>query len=109
MAPALAPLQILQEVEACALLGGILGAVRTLFPKRGRAAFLPDLIYVGVLLMALQSYAAGSSVGGVLRWYMIGSAAVSAAAAGTLLALPGRFLRLHRKKSLKKSQKELAK
>lgn len=109
MAPVLAPMQILQEMEACALLGGILGAVRAFFPKRGRAAFLPDLVYVGVFLLALQSYAAGSSIGGVLRWYMIGSAAASAAAVGTLLSLPGRFLRLHRKKSLKKIQKELAK
>ena len=109
MAPALLPQQILQEMEACALLGASLGAVRGILPKRGRAAFLPDLVYVGVLLLALQSYAAGCSVDGVLRWYMIGSAAASAAAVGTLLALPGRFLRLHRKKSLKKIQKELAK
>ncbi len=109
MALALALPQIGQEMLACAVLGGVLGGVRACFPKKGKAAFLPDLLYVGVLLLALQSYAAGSSVGGVMRWYMVGSAAASAAAVGTLLGLPGRILRRHRKKSLKKIQKELAK
>ena len=79
MAPALMPQQILQEMEACALLGASLGTVRGIFPKRGRAAFLPDLVYVGVLLLALQSYAAGCSIvvripGDPLR-YLVGIAA----------------------------------
>ncbi len=109
MDPALAPLQILQEMEACAVLGGLLGAVRAFFPKRGRAAFLPDVLFVGAMLLALQSYTAAYSAGGVLRWYMVVSAAGSAAVVGGLLGLPGRFLRVHRKKSFKKIQKQLAK
>lgn len=109
MAPALELPQIGQEMLACVVLGGILGAIRAVFPKRGRAAFLPDVLYVGMMLFCLQSYTAAYSAGGVLRWYMVGSAVVSAAAAGGLLGLPARFLRVYRKKSFKKIQKELAK
>ena len=74
MAPALAPTLIGQEAAACALLGLVLGSVRAVFPVRGRAAFLPDMALVGAVLLGLQSYAAALSAGGVLRWYMPGSA-----------------------------------
>lgn len=74
MAPALAPALIGQEAAACALLGFVLGSVRAVFPVRGRAAFLPDMALVGAVLLGLQSYAAALSAGGVLRWYMPGSA-----------------------------------
>ena len=74
MAPALAPALIGQEAAACALLGLVLGSVRAVFPVKGRAAFLPDMALVGAVLLGLQSYAAALSAGGVLRWYMPGSA-----------------------------------
>lgn len=109
MAPALELPQIGQEMLACAVMGGVLGMIRAVFPKKGRAAFLPDVLYVGAMLFCLQSYTAAYSAGGVLRWYMVGSAVASAAAVGGLLGLPVRFLRVYRKKSFKKIQKELAK
>ena len=70
MAPALAPALIGQEAAACALLGLVLGSVRAVFPVRGRAAFLPDMLFVGMALMALQSYAVSQSQAGQLRGYM---------------------------------------
>ena len=82
MAPALAPALIGQEAAACALLGLVLGSVRAVFPVRGRAAFLPDMALV---LLGLQSYAAALSAGGVLRWYMPGSAFLCAFGAERLL------------------------
>lgn len=85
MAPALAPALIGQEAAACALLGLILGSVRAVFPVRGRAAFLPDMALVGAVLLGLQSYAAALSAGGVLRWYMPGSAFLCAFGAERLL------------------------
>ena len=85
MAPALAPALIGQEAAACALLGLVLGSVRAVFPVRGRAAFLPDMALVGAVLLGLQSYAAALSVGGVLRWYMPGSAFLCAFGAERLL------------------------
>jgi len=93
MAPALAPALIGQEAAACALLGLILGSVRAVFPVRGRAAFLPDMALVGAVLLGLQSYAAALSAGGVLRWYMPGSAFLCAFGAERLLrpALQGLF------------------
>ena len=109
MLPVLQPAQLGRELAACTILGAAVGVVRAFFPVRGRGAFVPDALLTGAVLFGVQSYAAALSSAGVLRWYMIGSAAASAAAVGTLLALPGRFLRLHRKKSLKKIQKELAK
>ncbi len=109
MNPALTLRQIMQEMEACAVLGGIMGSVRAFFPQKGRAAFLPDVAFVGVMLFALQSYTAAYSVGGILRWYMVLGAVGSAAAAGGLLRLPEKFLRMYRKKSFKKIQKQLAK
>ena len=74
MAPALVPEAIGQEAAACALLGAAMGGVRAFLPGRGRAAFLPDLFFVGALLLGVQAYAATLSAGGVLRWYMLASA-----------------------------------
>lgn len=85
MAPALAPALIGQEAAACALLGLVLGSLRAVFPVRGRAAFLPDMALVGAVLLGLQSYAAALSAGGVLRWYMPGSAFLCAFGAEQLL------------------------
>ena len=76
-----------REIAACTVLGACTGAVRALFPARGRAAFLPDVAWVGTLLAAVQSYAAGESFAGVLRWYM--AAAAFAGAGACRLALPG--------------------
>lgn len=85
MAPAIAPALIGQEAAVCALLGLVLGSVRAVFPVRGRAAFLPDMALVGAVLLGLQSYAAALSAGGVLRWYMPGSAFLCAFGAERLL------------------------
>ena len=57
-------------MAACAVLGGVLGAARAVLPTRGRAAFLPDMLFVGAVLMALQSYAVSQSQAGQLRGYM---------------------------------------
>ena len=108
MIPVLLPAQLAQELNACFVLGTALGTVRAFFPQRGKAAFLPDLLSVGGALLLAQSYAAGYSSAGVLRWYM--AAAVFAGAGGTAavlgvpvraveralwaaLCLPGRILR----------------
>ena len=53
MGPALSPGAVGQEMAACAVLGGVLGAARAVLPTRGRAAFLPDMLFVGAVLMAL--------------------------------------------------------
>ena len=72
MAPALDIPLVGQEMAACAALGAALGGARALFPEKGRAAFLPDVLLVGALLLGLQSYAAALSAGGVhllaARW-----------------------------------------
>ena len=70
MGPALPPGAVGQEMLACGLLGGVLGAARAVLPTRGRAAFLPDLFFVGCVLMALQGYAVSQSQAGQLRGYM---------------------------------------
>ena len=107
MAPVLAPAEIGRDLAACGLLGAVLGAVRALLPCKGRAALLPDIVWVGALLLELQAYAAALSVGGVLRWYQAAAAfgcsfAVQQLLAGPLhaveqgllraLCLPGRWL-----------------
>ena len=74
MAPALDITLVGQEMAACAALGAALGGARALFPEKGRAAFLPDVLLVGALLLGLQSYAAALSAGGVLRWYQLAAA-----------------------------------
>ena len=120
MAPALAPALIGQEAAACALLGLVLGSVRAVFPVRGRAAFLPDMALVGAVLLGLQSYAAALSAGGVLRWYMPGSAFLCAFGAERLLRpalqaleqgllwLAAGPLRLARRASARKNRAEQA-
>ena len=59
MGPALSPGAVGQEMAACAVLGGVLGAARAVLPTRGRAAFLPDMLFVGydAELLALTSHA----------------------------------------------------
>lgn len=79
MGPALSPGAVGQEMAACAVLGGVLGAARAVLPTRGRAAFLPDMLFVGVALMALQSYAVSQSQAGQLRGYMALAAFCAAA------------------------------
>ena len=74
MAPALDITLVGREMAACAALGAALGGARALFPEKGRAAFLPDVLVVGALLLGLQSYAAALSAGGVLRWYQLAAA-----------------------------------
>lgn len=88
MAPVLAPGTLVREAVACTVLGALLGAVRALAPAKGRAAFAFDFLLVGALLFLLQSYAAGVSSAGTLRWYMAGGGALGALAAHVLLAGP---------------------
>ena len=85
MIPALPPPALGQEIAACAVLGGCTGAVRAFFPVKSRAAILPDVLWVGAVLTAVQSYAAGESYAGVLRWYM--AAAAFAGETGRMIAL----------------------
>ena len=137
MGPALSPGAVAQEMAACAMLGGVLGAARAVLPTRGRAAFLPDMLFVGVALMALQSYAVSQSQAGQLRGYMALAAFCAAGAvqaalrplfaaaeafAGKLLLGPvrrpvhrpvesrprRRQSTAERKKTCKKTEKELA-
>lgn len=127
--PALAPGQIWQESAACGLLGLCLGGARAFFAVRGRAAFWPDVLFMGAALLAAQSYAAALSVGGALRWYMLaalfGAAALATrllrpvfAAAGRLVTWPLRsWAARHRKRrqsrknraKLRRNEKRLAK
>ena len=102
MPPALDITLVGQEMAACAALGAALGGARALFPEKGRAAFLPDVLLVGALLLGLQSYAAALSAGGVLRWYQLAAAGVggaggqcplAAAAVHKLLRGPMQFAR----------------
>lgn len=93
MAPALDVTLVGQEMAACAALGAALGGARALFPEKGRAAFLPDVLLVGALLLGLQSYAAALSAGGVLRWYQLTAAVLAAAAVHKLLRGPMQFAR----------------
>ena len=90
MAPALPAGLIGREAAACVLLGAVLGGARTLFPEKGRGAFLPDVLLVGALLLGLQSYAASLSFGGVLRWYQLAAAVFGAWAAERVLRGPVR-------------------
>ena len=88
MGPALSPGAVGQEMLACGLLGGVLGAARAVLPTRGRAAFLPDLLFVGCVLLALQSYAVSQSEAGELRGYMALAAFCAAGAVQALLRPP---------------------
>lgn len=85
MAPVLAPWQAGWDLACCLYLGGLVGALRAVAPGRGRGAFLPDMALVGMLLLFLQSYAAGYSQAGSLRWYMVAGGAAGALAAQSLL------------------------
>lgn len=88
MIPVLPPPALGQEIAACAVLGGCTGAVRAFFPVKSRAAILPDVLWVGAVLTAVQSYAAGESYAGVLRWYMAAAAFAGAGAAAFVLGVP---------------------
>ena len=88
MIPVLPPSAIAQELAACTVLGACTGAARAVFPVRGRAAWVPDFLWVGTVLTLLQSYAAGQSLAGVLRWYMAAAGFVGAGAAAFVLGVP---------------------
>lgn len=88
MIPVLPPPALGQEIAACAVLGGCTGAVRAFFPVKSRAAILPDVLWVGAVFTAVQSYAAGESYAGVLRWYMAAAAFAGAGAAAFVLGVP---------------------
>ena len=122
MIPVLPPSAIAQELTACTVLGACTGVVRAVFPVRGRAAWVPDFLWVGTVLTLLQSYAAGQSPAGVLRWYMAaagfaaahgreGFAAAGAPACRTAACPAAKCPQItpQRKKNRKKAQKELAK
>ena len=124
MGPALSPGQVGQEAAACAVLGACLGAGRAFFPVRGRGALLPDVLLMGGLLLGTQSYAASLSAGGVPRWYML-AAAIAGPGAAQAAGWAGKIRRgpcpgpcrpqkggqrtPERKKTCKKTEKELAK
>ena len=95
MIPVLQPSALGQEIAACTVLGAGIGAVRAFWPVKGKAAFLPDVFLVGTVLAAVQSYAAGQSLAGVLRWYMVLACFAGAGAAAFVLGCPlraaGRF------------------
>lgn len=93
MIPVLPPSAIAQELVACTVLGGCTGVVRAVFPVRGRAAWVPDFLWVGTVLTLLQSYAAGQSPAGVLRWYMAAAGFAGAGAAAFVLGVPLRTAR----------------
>ena len=88
MIPVLPPSAIAQELTACTVLGACTGVVRAVFPVRGRAAWVPDFLWVGTVLTLLQSYAAGQSPAGVLRWYMAAAGFAGAGAAAFVLGVP---------------------
>lgn len=92
MVQVLLPARLLQEAGACALLGAALGAARAFLPVRGRAAFGPDVLLSGAVLLACQSYAAGYSAAGVLRWYMVLAALAAALCTAGVLGIPLRAL-----------------
>lgn len=93
MVRVLLPVRLLQEAVACAMLGAALGAVRAFLPARGRAAFVPpDVLLSGAVLLTCQSYAAGYSKAGVLRWYMVATAFAAALCVAGVLGVPLRAL-----------------
>ena len=92
MVQVLLPARLWQEIAACAVLGAALGAARAFLPVRGRAAFLPDVLLSGTVLLACQSYAAGCSAAGVLRWYMVLAAFAAALCTAGVLGIPLRGL-----------------
>ena len=117
MIPVLPPAALGQEIAACTVLGASIGALRAVFPARGRAAFVPDLVWMGAVLAAVQSYAAGQSSAGVLRWYMAAAAFAGAGAAAFVLGAPlraaggvlQRRARRRKARKLRRSAKRTAK
>lgn len=92
MVQVLLPTRLLQEAAVCAALGAALGVVRAFLPVRGRAAFVPDVLLSGAVLLVCQSYAAGYSKAGVLRWYMVVAAFAAALCTAGVLGIPLRAL-----------------
>lgn len=92
MVQVLLPARLLQEAAACAALGAALGVVRAFLPVRGRTAFVPDVLLSGAVLLVCQSYAAGYSKAGVLRWYMVAAAFAAALCTAGVLGIPLRAL-----------------
>ena len=92
MVSVLLPAQLGQEIAACAVLGAAIGAVRAFFSVRGKGAFVPDALLSGAVLLGCQSYAAGYSAAGVLRWYMVLAAFAAAWTAAAVLGIPVRTL-----------------
>ena len=92
MVQVLLPARLLQEVAACAALGAALGVVRAFLPVRDRTAFVPDMLLSGAVLLTCQSYAAGYSKAGVLRWYMVATAFAAALCTAGVLGVPLRAL-----------------
>lgn len=92
MVQVLLPVRLLREAAACAALGAALGVVRAFLPVRGRTAFVPDVLLSGAVLLACQSYAAGYSKAGVLRWYMVAAAFAAALCVAGVLGVPLRAL-----------------
>lgn len=90
MVSVLLPAQLVQEMTSCAVLGAAIGVLRAFFPVRGRGAFAPDVLLSGAVLLGCQSYAAGYSAAGVLRWYMVVSAFAAALTAAGVLGIPVR-------------------
>lgn len=93
MAAVPTPAQIATDAAYCCALGAALGALRALLPVKGRAAFLPDMLLVGVLLLLLQSFAAAFGSAGALRWYMAAGGAFGVLAAQAVLTVPLGFMR----------------
>ena len=130
MVQVLLPARFLQEAAACAALGAALGAARAFLPVRGRAAFVPDALLSGAVLLVCQSYA-GSLCRRPLHCRGAGHPAAGAGAGdrgcfapaqpyfapfcGAACAPPPRCGQNHpqitpeRRKNRKKIQKELAK
>ena len=92
MVQVLLPTRLLQEAAVCAALGAALGVVRAFLPVRGRTAFVPDMLLSGAVLLTCQSYAAGYSKAGVLRWYMVAVAFAAALCTAGVLGIPLRAL-----------------
>lgn len=88
MSAALVPVQLVREGACCGALGLLAGALRALAPAKGRAAFLPDVLLTGTLLVLLQAYAAAYSAAGTLRWYMALAGVLGALLAHGVLCAP---------------------
>lgn len=111
MIPVLPPAALGQEIAACTVLGASIGALRAVFPARGRAAFVPDLVWMGAVLAAVQNYAAGQSSAGAAAFVL---GAPLRAAGGVLqrrVLRPAERRRARRRKvhKLRRSAKRTAK